>query len=136
MKTFYIGSSFRNIEQVRLVAQALIREGFEHSYDWTRLESVQSVDELATIGEHEKEAIIGSDFVIFLLPLGKSSHVELGIALASQKPVYLYSHTKELFTLDHTSSFYHLKGIDRFFGPSNEFLDHLLKKLNISSKKN
>ncbi|MGN7310956.1 group-specific protein [Alkalicoccobacillus gibsonii] len=135
MKTFYIGSSFRNREQVRLVAQALIGEGFIHSYDWTRLESVQTVDELATIGEHEKKAIIGSDFVIFILPLGKSSHVELGIALASQKPVYLYSQTGELFTLDHTSSFYHLKGIDRFVGPFDEFLDHLLKKLNIFSKK-
>lgn len=126
MKTFYIGSSFRNIEQVHLVAQALIGEGFIHSYDWTRLESVQTVDELA---------IICSDSVIFILPLGKSSHVELGIALASQKPVYLYSQTDELFTLDHTSSFYHLEGIDRFVGPLDAFLDHLLKMLNISSKK-
>ncbi|MBM0065538.1 group-specific protein [Alkalicoccobacillus gibsonii] len=135
MKTFYIGSSFRNIEQVHLVAQALIGEGFIHSYDWTRLESIQSVDELATIGEHEKEAIICSDSVIFILPLGKSSHVELGIALASQKPVYLYSQTDELFTLDHTSSFYHLEGIDRFVGTFDAFLDYLFKKLNIFSKK-
>src|SRR6476620_7440807 len=135
MKAFYIGSSFRNIEQVRLVAQALIGEGFIHSYDWTRLKSVQTVDELATIGEHEKEAIIGSDFIIFILPLGKSSHVELGIALASQKPIYLYSQTDDAFTPGQTSSFYHLAFIDLFCVSLESYLINLLKKLGHSSKK-
>ncbi|MEK4566833.1 group-specific protein [Alkalihalobacillus sp. FSL R5-0424] len=135
MKTFYIGSSFRNIEQVRLVAQTLIKEGFIQSYDWTEWENVQSVEELTSIGEQEKEAIIGSDFMIFILPLGKSSHVELGIALGIQKPIYLYSHTDKVFTPNQTSSFYHVEGVERFSGSIENFLDVLLVKLNQSSKK-
>ncbi|MFK3936857.1 group-specific protein [Alkalihalobacillus sp. NPDC078783] len=135
MKTFYVGSSFRNIEQVRLVAQTLIKEGFVQSYDWTEWENVQFVEELISIGEQEKEAIIGSDFIIFILPLGKSSHVELGIALASQKPIYLYSQTDDAFTPGQTSSFYHLEGVDRFCGSLESYLINLLKKLGHSSKK-
>lgn len=58
-----------------------------------------------------------------LLPAGKGSHIELGMALAQGKRVYLYSQNEEISNLETTSTFYHLPGVKIFIGT----LDGLIK---------
>lgn len=125
---FYIASSFKNIDFVRKLASLLKKEGFEFTYDWTKVEGVKSIELISAIGENEKEAVKKSDFVVLLLPGGKSSHVELGIGLGLDKRVYVYSSTEESYNMDQTSTFYYVKGVDRYVGSIEGFAEYLLKK--------
>ncbi|MGD6803150.1 hypothetical protein ACQCVK_01475 [Rossellomorea vietnamensis] len=69
-----------------------------------------------------------SDFIIVLLPAGKGSHIELGIALGLGKKVFLYSPENAMNDLAATSTFYHLPEVEQCFGS----LDDLLVKVAAS----
>ncbi len=128
---FYIASSFQNIEQVKNVASALTQKGFIHTYDWTENDRADTLDKLKSIGEAEKQAVEDSDFVVILLPGGKGSHIELGIALGLNKRLFLYSQTDDLFTPEKSSTFYHLMGVNKFVGSLDEFIAYLLKNVTM-----
>lgn len=125
---FYIASSFKNIQQVRALSHELQLKGYTHTYDWTQNERANSLEALSTLGEKEKEAVMHSDFVVILFPAGKGSHIELGIALGLGKRIYLYSPTEELFKFDQTSTFYYVKGVDRFIGTLDSFTQYLIEQ--------
>lgn len=76
-------------ENVEKVAPYLKSYSFIHTYDWTQNERADSVDKLKTIGEAERIGVVDADFLIVLLPGEKGTHVELGMALAKHKRVYL-----------------------------------------------
>ncbi len=57
-----------------------------------------------------------ADFIIVLLPAGKGSHVEFGIALGQGKRIYLYSQNDEVNKIETTSTFYHLDEVEKFIG--------------------
>lgn len=129
---FYIASSFNNRSNVKELSQKLISYNFEHSYDWTINERANSIEDLSAIGTKEKEAIISSDFIVILLPAGKGSHVELGIALGLGKRIYLYSSNQEIYHFDKTTTFYHVAGVDTFVGDFENFTDYLIQKETFS----
>ncbi|MCZ8532660.1 group-specific protein [Psychrobacillus psychrodurans] len=120
---FYIASSFKNIELVRYVSENLKNRGYIHTYDWTVNENVTTLEELKMIGEKEKTAVIEADFVVVLLPAGKGSHIELGIAIGNGKNIYLYSPNKEIDNIETTSTFYHLPEIEKCFGTLDELVE-------------
>jgi len=74
---FYIASSLKNIENVRQVAESFKARGFQHTYDWT------------THWPRKISGVLAADVVIVMIPAGKGSHVELGIALGAGKKIYL-----------------------------------------------
>ncbi|MDJ0319958.1 hypothetical protein [Pseudarthrobacter sp. PS3-L1] len=95
LKRFYVASSFRNIATVRYVAQALESKGYVNTYDWTQNASVGgagaiTLSDLRSIGQHEKDAVKDADVVVILLPGGKGTHVELGIAIAHGRRIILH----------------------------------------------
>ncbi len=120
---FYIASSFKNIESVRYVSENLKNRGYIHTYDWTVNENVTTLEELKIIGEKEKTAVIEADFVVVILPAGKGSHIELGIAIGNGKNIYLYSPNKEIDNIETTSTFYHLPEIEKYFGTLDELVE-------------
>lgn len=120
---FYIASSFKNIELVRYVSENLKNRGYIHTYDWTVNENVTTLEELKIIGEKEKTAVIEADFVVVILPAGKGSHIELGIAIGNRKNIYLYSPNKEIDNIETTSTFYHLPEIEKYFGTLDELVE-------------
>lgn len=120
---FYIASSLKNIDQVKYVSKRLKNKGFIHTYDWTVNENVTTLEELKAIGQKEKNAVIEADFVVVLLPAGKGSHIELGIAMGNDKKIYLYSPNKEVDNIEKTSTFYHLPEIEKCFGTIDELVD-------------
>lgn len=117
---FYVASSFENQNMVRYVSQKLTLEGFTLTYDWTMNQRAVEPNTLHAIGEQEKNAVQNSDIFILLLPAGKSSHVELGIALGLGKLVYIYS--PEKIDLETASTFYYVNGVNRFFGDIDRFI--------------
>lgn len=120
---FYIASSFKNIDTVRYVSEKLIRKGFIHTYDWTQNERDLTIEQLREIGQKEKIAVIEADFIIVLLPAGKGSHIELGIAIGQGKRTYLYSPNNEVNNFATTSTFYHLPEVEKCFGSIDELVD-------------
>jgi hypothetical protein len=119
---FYVSSSFKNIDSVRYVANTLKREGFTHTYDWTQNDRAEDIPALREIGEKEKTAVMESHFVIILLPAGKGSHIELGIALGLGKRIYLYSPDQQINDPTTTSTFYHLPEVQIFIGTLDFFI--------------
>jgi nucleoside 2-deoxyribosyltransferase len=129
MKKFYVASSFRNIDAVRYVTGKLAGSGYVHTYDWTMNEKATgslTLDDLKTIGEHEKKAVMESDFIVVLLPGGKGTHIELGIAIGRGKRIFLYSQDREIDNVETASTFYHLPEVEKCYGT----LDDLLEKIS------
>lgn len=125
---FYIASSFKNIEQVRKIANELTLRGYIHTYDWTQSEKAASLKQLAVIGTKEKQAVMNSDLFVMILPAGKGSHVELGLALSYEKRVYIYSPTSEIYEFDKTTTFYHIESVHKFVGSFDLFIQQLIEQ--------
>ncbi len=68
----------------------------------------------------EFQGIIDSDVVIILLLAGRGTHIELGMALALNKKVYLCSLTEEEFSVENTVVFYELPNITHLVGTADE----------------
>ncbi|NOU73613.1 group-specific protein [Paenibacillus sp. LMG 31458] len=120
---FYIASSLKNIENVRLLAENLKSLGFQHTYDWSIHSNIDSITKLRMIGEEEVSGVLAADVVIVMLPAGKGSHVELGIALGSGKKIYLYSSTNELNEIGNTCTFYHVDSVEQRIGSLEELIN-------------
>lgn len=120
---FYIASGFKNKDSVRYVSEKLTNKGYFHTYDWTKNERASTIEELKEIGQNEKNAVTEADILVVLLPAGKGSHIELGIALGYGKKVYLYSPTEEVNNFETTSTFYHLSGVEIFIGTLDDFVE-------------
>ncbi|WP_409274601.1 nucleoside 2-deoxyribosyltransferase [Neobacillus sp. SCS-31] len=122
---FYIAASLNNRDRVRYVSKELKVRGFIQTYDWTVNEKIATLEELREIGQKETNAVMESDFVVVLLPAGKGSHIELGIAIGNRKKIYLYSSDNEVDNLETTSTFYHLPEIQKCFGTLDELIDRI-----------
>lgn len=124
---FYVASSFKNIESVRYVGKELIKRGYTLTYDWTKNTRASTIEDLKGIGQEEKDAVTESDFIIILLPAGKGSHIEMGIALGQNKQIFLYSPNEEVNNYATTSTFYHLSEVKKCLGTLDDLLNTVLK---------
>ncbi|MBB6022251.1 hypothetical protein HNR77_003348 [Paenibacillus sp. JGP012] len=127
MKKFYIASSLKNVENVKYVIDQLKGMGFIHSYDWTQNDKVTSIDQMRDIGRKEMAAVKKSNFIVVLLPAGKGSHIELGIALGNSIKTYLYSPNDEVNDIEKTSVFYHQDGVHKCKGTLEELIQYIRK---------
>lgn len=125
---FYIASSFSNKDKVRYVSEKLKNNGYTHTYDWTKNERASTFNDLRGIGQQEKAAIIEADFIVVLLPAGKGSHIEFGIALGHNKQIYLYSPNEEVNNFEITSTFYHLPEVEIVVGTIDNLVKILISK--------
>ncbi|MCC3279118.1 nucleoside 2-deoxyribosyltransferase [Arthrobacter sp. zg-Y40] len=120
-----------NIVNVRYVAHALESSGYVNTYDWTRDASARdagtvTLADLRSIGQRERDAVIGADVVVILLPGGKGTHVELGIAIAQGKRTILHSPTEVMNNLDITSTFYHLPELEKSHGTLDDLITMII----------
>jgi hypothetical protein len=127
MEKFYVASSFRNIDAVRYVSNALMNKGYIQAYDWTQNERASTVEDLKEIGQNERSAVLEADFIIVLLPAGKGSHIEFGIALGHGKRIFLYSPNDEVNRFETTSTFYHLSDVEKCIGTIDELIAAVMK---------
>lgn len=120
---FYIASGFQNKPLVSYVGLKLLSEGYMQTYDWTINQRATTTEQLKRIGTLERNAIVACDIFILLLPAGKGSHVELGMALALNKRVYIYS--SEKIDPVTASTFYFVDGVERFYGAVDDFIGRI-----------
>jgi len=108
LKTFYIASGLGNAEQTRMLAARLKAAGWGQTYDWTKHGAVDSKEDLQRVSQLEMKGAMEAELVIVLLPGGRGTHTELGMALASGNQVLINDETGEAFnTGEETCSFYH-----------------------------
>ncbi len=114
---FYVGSSMKNSKTVKLYAKKLQEHGWYQTYDWTKnINNDKTLEDMIEYAKLEKDGILESDVVCIILPAGRGAHIELGMALALNKKIFLCSEKKEDFDTNSTVAFYELPNIIRLVG--------------------
>lgn len=127
---FYIASRLENADMVKKLALALKSWGMKHTYDWTAHGSVQceGPERLTEVAELELQGVKDADIVIVLLPGGRGTHCELGIANALNKKVFLWAETDEMFLQnDRTCAFYWNSNVERIVGDKFTLLEQIFR---------
>lgn len=125
---FYIGSGFKNVELVNEFSKKLQNHGWEHTYNWTEnLKENETIEDLIEYSKLEQKGIEEADVVIIILPAGRGTHIELGMAIALKKKIYLYSSKKEEFDIENTVNFYQLPSIEKIVGEIDDAINEITK---------
>lgn len=125
---FYIGSGMKNSDFVNYYSNELRDYGWEQTYDWVKnINNDIDINDMIEYASLEKQGIIDSDVVIILLPAGRGAHIELGMALALGKKLFLCSKTKEEFDIENTVAFYELPNVIRLVGDEKENLNEIIR---------
>lgn len=126
---FYIGSGFKNCELVNYYSKILEENGWHHTYNWTKNAiGDETIEDLIEYANLEQKAILDADAIIILLPAGRGTHIELGMALALNKQIFLCSTTEEEFNVQNTVNFYQLPQIKKLVGTHDEIIHQILKR--------
>ncbi len=92
----YVATGFERADKASEVMEALRSLGHTITFDWTVYRPMvldgwkPDPEQLEGIASEEVEAVKDADALIVLLPGGKGTHVELGVALAMRKPVCIF----------------------------------------------
>lgn len=87
----YVASKLERVGEVHALNEAIRAEGHEITYDWTVHGPVfgrgpEGVRDVAIL---EAQGVADCDVLVALLPGGRGTHVEIGLALASGKRAIL-----------------------------------------------
>ena len=124
---FYIGSDFKNCELVNYYSKVLQENGWEHTYNWTKnISNNPTVEDLIKYSKLEQNAIIDADVIIILLPAGRGTHIELGMALALNKKIFLCSASEDEFSIENTVNFYQLPQIKKVVGDADDNIKQII----------
>lgn len=84
---FYVATALERGEEAKTFAAALANLGHELSYAWWDHGSVQSEgpDRIAEVARAESGAILRSSLFVALLPGGRGTHIEIGLAIAAHE---------------------------------------------------
>lgn len=94
-KSYYIATTLTNVDQYEFALNIFRPDGWELTYDWRTVGKVEDDNMRPIIAMREQDAIIESFLVLMLLPAGRGTHVEMGMAIAYRKPVILLAETDE-----------------------------------------
>ena len=132
---FYIASRLENAARVRELAEVLKSWGWQQTYDWTSHGMVLGEkDDLQRVAAEELAGVIRAQIVIVLLPGGRGTHTELGLALGYRKKIVLYSEDPASFdpASRDTCSFYWLPEVERVQCPWEELPRWLKEKYSFA----
>lgn len=125
---FYVGSGMKNCELVDYYAEKLIEKGWQQTYNWVKnVNDDISIEDMVKYAKSEKQGVLNSDVVIILLPAGRGAHIELGMALALNKKLFLCSLTEEAFNIENTVAFYELPNVVRLVGTPDQNINEIMQ---------
>lgn len=128
---FYISSRLSNMDEVRYVAGRLKKNGWVHTCDWTGFDvsAENNPDRLQTISKREYEGIQAADVVIVITPQGRGTHIEMGMAIALGKRVYICHTDNSYFKCDdNTCAFYWLPQVKQLTGKTDTVIETILSE--------
>jgi len=116
MPTVYVGTSLFNSDQAKSVMDRFRGHGVSISYDWTTHGQVFSESELEQYGIAEINGVTSADLFFMIPPARSGTHVELGAAIVSNKPVVLILEpTTELKTFYFVPNVFRFSSVDEAF---------------------
>ena len=120
MKVF-VSSSRANREQARRLIDMFIDRGWEITFNWTDdslRQNEYTTAQMQALATNLMHAIDTCERYALLLPGGINSHVELGIALALRKPIWIFNAGEYSMREDDpmACAFYFAKGVKLFDG--------------------
>lgn len=126
---YYIATKLENHRTHNRVRDHLTALGHEITYDWTPHGPVfrSGLDRVREVAELETRGVLDADFVVVLWPSGRGTHVELGMAIAANKPVIFISDVEAHHeATTETCAFYHhpLVRRGRVLADIDALLDH------------
>lgn len=125
---FYVGSGMKNWELVNYYAKLLKENGWEQTHDWVKnISDDISKDDMIKYASLESQGVADADVVIMLLPGGRGAHIELGMAMALNKKIFLCSTTKEEFSIENTVAFYELPKIIQLVGNAEDNVNKIIE---------
>lgn len=125
---FYVGSGMKNCELVNYYANLLKENGWEQTHDWVKNVSDDiSKDDMIKYASLESQGVVDADVVIMLLPGGRGAHIELGMAMALNKKIFLCSTTEEEFSIENTVAFYELPKIIQLVGNADDNVKKIIE---------
>ena len=112
-----MASGLENRERAAALIRHIEECGHSITYDWTKHGDVRNKGEdvMRATAANEVEGVKSAELLIVLLPGGKGTHTELGIALAAndRKRIWLWSNAPGVFGGgDATCVFYHHPSIE------------------------
>ncbi len=103
--------------------------GAINTYNWAaNIKQEETKEDMLDFAKKEMNAIKNADKVIFLLPLGKGSHIELGMALAYNKKIYLCTYDKTFFD-NNTVNFYEMDNIEKIITTEEKLIPELINSV-------
>lgn len=117
---YYIATRLENHQAHNVVRDLLAQRGHQITYDWTVHGPVwrSGAARIAEVAELELRGVVEADLVIVLLPGGRGTHAELGMALSRGRRVLLHSADLAPFgAAPETCAFYHHPLVTPFGGP-------------------
>lgn len=128
---FYVGSGMKNCELVNYYAKILKENGWSQTYNWVEnVNADVSIEDMTEYAKLESKGIVDSDVVVVLLPAGRGAYIELGMALALNKKIFLCSATKDEFSVENTVAFYGLPNIVQLVGTADENIKQIITLSN------
>lgn len=128
MKKFYIGTSFKNSDVVNYFSKELEKYGWKHTYNWAEnIKERETEEDMIKNSILEENGINESEVVIIILPGGRGTHIELGIAVALNKKIYLCSENKDDFSIENTVPFYESQKIKKIYGTKDEIIKKIIE---------
>lgn len=126
MKKVYVASSLLNAEKVKEVIGFLNSRGIQVTYDWTKNGKIEPSEKelMKQVCDAEINGVIDADALLFISPARTGSHVELGIAITTLKPIFLHLDQKSEF-----KSFYLADNILYVDSDLNEVINKLIEHL-------
>lgn len=115
----YVASSLLNKQNVKEVIDKIINSGHEVTYDWTVHGKVEPSQKelMQEICDSEVKGVMNCDALLLLSPARTGSHVELGIAIALNKPIFLHIEDSEF------KSFYMHKSVMYISSNQNDVIE-------------
>ena len=120
---FYIATGLDNWEFHNIIRDQMRARGFKITYDWTTHKSVAHKGQQVcqTTAVKELEGVAKADIVVVLLPGGRGTHIEIGIALAFNRRVIIYGTPEDFaFEKHKTCVFYYHPNVKRITGRRSE----------------
>ena len=105
-KRFYLSTRRDRSAKVAPLLEALKAKGWERTFDWADREA-SSESEYGDLAVAEITGIREADVVIVILPGGRGTHVEIGVALAMGKPVILHAPNRKTLESPYPCAFHY-----------------------------
>jgi nucleoside 2-deoxyribosyltransferase len=127
-KRFFLSTRKDRATEANAISAALETHGWVRTFVWSAVEGADT-DQRSAMAIADLQGVCDADVLIVLLPGGYGTHVEIGAALALNKPVILHSPDRQTLERPYPCVFHYHPEVTLLVSPTPE-IDSILAHLN------